>query len=96
MCCLALIAGFIGPRLAAVRLVDLRSDSLGSRFQLVDLAALGILVLPWTTLAYVLMWSVVGGVERLRSGSSWRSVLPIDIASYSARAAKSRYQSTAY
>ncbi len=94
MCCLALIAGFIGPRLAAVLwwIFDpTRWDlAFGSWF----LPVLGILLLPWTTLAYVLMWSAVGGVE----GWEWIIVgigFAADIATYSSRAAKSRYQ-TAY
>ena len=95
MCCLALIAGFIGPRLAAVLWWIFDPTRWDLAFSSWIWPALGILVLPWTTLAYVLMWSVVGGVE----GWEWLVValgLAIDIASYSARAAKSRYGSTAY
>ena len=51
---------------------------------------LGLLLLPWTTLMYLLMWSVVGGV----SGAEWLVValgVVLDLASYSSRYAKSRY-----
>lgn len=92
MCCLALIAGFLGPRIAAVLwwIIDpTRWDlAFGSWFWPV----LGILLLPWTTLAYVLMWSVGGGVE----GWEWLVValgFAVDVAAYSSRAAKARHQS---
>ena len=50
---------------------------------------LGLVFLPWTTLMYVIVWSPVGGVE----GAEWILValgLALDIASYSARAARRR------
>ena len=92
MCCLALIAGFIGPRLAAVVWWIADPTRWDLAFSSWIWPLLGILVLPWTTLAYVLMWSVVGGVE----GWEWIVValgFAIDVATYSSRAAKSRYQS---
>lgn len=52
---------------------------------------LGLLFLPWTTLAYVLAWSPIGGV----SGGEWLFValgVVADIATYSARKASSAYQ----
>ncbi len=54
---------------------------------------LGLIFLPWTTLAYVLMWSVVGGVE----GAEWLVValgFVADVMTYSSRAATSRYQAS--
>ena len=50
---------------------------------------LGLLFLPWTTLMYVIAWSPVGGVE----GAEWLLValgLALDIATYSARAARGK------
>ena len=50
-------------------------------------AFVGLLFLPWTTLAYVIVWSPVGGVD----GAEWLLVvlgLILDIASYSARATR--------
>ena len=91
MCCLALIAGFIGPRIAAVLWWIFDPTRWDLAFGSWIWPALGILLVPWTTLAYVLMWSVVGGVE----GWEWLVValgFAIDIASYSARAARSKYQ----
>ena len=52
---------------------------------------LGLIFLPWTTLAYVLAWGPLDSV----SGLGWLVVaigLAGDIATYSSRAAKSRYQ----
>ena len=54
---------------------------------------LGLIFLPWTTLAYLVVWSPVGGV----SGAEWIVValgLLLDIATYSSRAAANRYQSS--
>jgi hypothetical protein len=95
MCCLALLAGFLGPRLAAVVwwLADPTRWDLAFSSWVWPL--LGIIFLPWTTLAYVLVWSTVGGVE----GLEWLVVglgFAADLATYSARAAKSRYQTTTF
>ena len=95
MCCLALVAGFIGPRLAAALWWIFDPTRWDLAFSSWFWPALGILFLPWTTLAYVLMWSAVGGVE----GWEWIVVglgLAIDIATYSSRAAKARYQTTTF
>jgi hypothetical protein len=51
---------------------------------------LGLLVAPWTTLMYLLAWSPVSGV----SGAEWILVglgVILDIATYSAKPAQSRY-----
>ena len=53
---------------------------------------LGLVFLPWTTLAYVIAWGPLHGV----SGLGWLVValgLAGDIATYGARSAKTRYQS---
>jgi hypothetical protein len=92
MCCLALIAGFLGPRLAALLWWIVDPTRWDLAFSSWIWPFLGIIFLPWTTLAYVLMWSVVGGVE----GWEWIVValgFALDVASYSARAARARYQS---
>jgi len=94
VCCLALVAGFLGPRLAAALWWIVDPTRWDLAFSSWFLPVLGILLLPWTTLAYVLMWSAVGGVE----GWEWIVValgFALDLATYSSRAAKSRYQ-TAY
>ena len=91
MCCLALTAGFLGPRISIVfwwifgNKVDVAFDSW-------IWPLLGLIFLPWTTLAYVIAWGPVYDV----SGWGWLLValgFAADIATYSARSAKSRYQS---
>ena len=65
------------------------SDTIGNAFSGWVVVALGFLFLPWTTLMYVIAWSPVGGVE----GAEWLLValgLALDIATYSARAARGK------
>jgi hypothetical protein len=86
MCCLALIAGLIGPRVALF-IWWVFGDKVDAAFDSWVWPLLGLIFLPWTTLAYVLMWSPVGGVE----GWEWIIValgVVLDIASYSWRAAR--------
>ena len=91
MCCLALTAGILGPRVALfIWWVFGSKDDAAFSSWLWPL--LGLIFLPWTTLAYVLAWGPLDGV----SGLGWLVValgLAADIATYSSRAAKSRYQS---
>ena len=56
MACLSLILALISPRLALVAMW-LLSDILGRAFDGVLLPILGFFLLPWTTLAYALMWN---------------------------------------
>jgi hypothetical protein len=90
MCCLALIAGFLGPRLALFVWWAF-GDKVDDAFSSWIWPLLGLIFLPWTTLAYVLAWGPLDGV----SGVGWLVValgLAADIATYSSRAAKSRYR----
>jgi hypothetical protein len=89
MCCLLLLFAALGPRFAIIAMwlfgnrVDLAFDS-----WLWPLA--GLLVAPWTTLMYLLMWSAVGGV----SGAEWIVVglgVVLDLATYAGRPAQQRY-----
>jgi hypothetical protein len=91
MCCLALIAGFIGPRVALF-IWWVLGDKVDAAFSTWIWPLLGLVFLPWTTLAYVIAWGPLDGV----SGLGWLVVglgLAGDIATYGARSAKSRYQS---
>jgi hypothetical protein len=93
MCCLALVAGFLGPRIALF-IWWVFGSKVDAAFDTWVWPLLGLIFLPWTTLAYVVMWSAIGGVE----GWEWLIValgFAADVATYSARSAKSRYQ-TAY
>jgi hypothetical protein len=93
VCCLALTAGFLGPRIALF-IWWVFGSKVDAAFDTWVWPLLGLVFLPWTTLAYVVVWSPIGGVE----GWEWLIValgVAADVASYSARSAKARYQ-TAY
>ena len=90
MCCLVGAAAIIGPRFA-VAIWWIFGDKVGQAFDSWIWPLLGLVFLPWTTLAYVVAWGPLHGV----SGAGWLLValgLAGDIATYSARAAKARYQ----
>jgi hypothetical protein len=87
VCCAVLLAFGLGPRIALV-LMWIFGDRIDHVFDSWFVPLLGLLLLPWTTLMYVLVWSP-GGVD----GGEWILValgVVLDIASYSARAAKGR------
>ena len=63
MCCLALTAGLIGPRIALVLWWIFDSNRFDLAFSTWVWPFLGILFLPWTTLAYLVVWSPVVGVD---------------------------------
>jgi len=91
MCCLALAAGVLGPRIALLAWW-IFGDKVDAAFSTWVWPLLGLLFLPWTTLAYVIAWGPLNGV----SGAGWLLValgVAVDIASYSARAARARYRS---
>jgi hypothetical protein len=90
VCCLALLAGFLGPRVALLFWWIL-GDKVDAAFDSWFWPLLGLLFLPWTTLFYVIVWSPVGGVE----DEEWLFValgVVLDVVTYSARAARSRYR----
>jgi hypothetical protein len=71
---------FISPRLALI-VLWLFSDLLSRAFESWFVPFLGFLVLPWTTLAYGVMWSSSNGVN----GFEWFIVVLaflIDLGSY--------------
>jgi hypothetical protein len=89
VCCFFLLLATLGPRFALV-LMWLFGDRVDRAFDSWIWPLLGLIFLPWTTLAYVLAWSPVGGV----SGVEWLFVaigLVADIATYSARKAGNLY-----
>jgi hypothetical protein len=90
MCCLVLTAGVLGPRIALLAWW-IFGDKVDLAFDSWIWPLLGLIFLPWTTLAYVIAWGPLNGV----SGAGWLLValgVAADIATYSARAAKSRYR----
>jgi hypothetical protein len=91
VCCLALTAGLIGPRVALLAWW-IFGDKVDAAFSTWIWPLLGLLLLPWTTLMYVIAWGPLNGV----SGAGWLLVaigVGLDVATYSARAAKAKYQS---
>ena len=92
MCCLVLTAGFLGPRVALL-VWWIFGERVELAFDTWVWPLLGLIVLPWTTLAYVLVWSPIVGVD----GGEW-IVVGIgflgDVLKYTSRAASSRYQSS--
>jgi hypothetical protein len=89
MCCFLLVLVALGPRFAIIAMW-LFGDRVELAFDSWLWPLLGLLVAPWTTLMYLLTWSVVGGV----SGSDWIFVglgFALDVATYAARSAKARY-----
>jgi len=90
VCCLALTAGFLGPRIALVAWW-IFGDKVDAAFDTWLWPLLGLIFLPWTTLLFVIAWSPIGGVE----GWEWLLValgVALDLASYGSRAARSSYQ----
>lgn len=65
MCCLLLVAGLIGPRVAFV-LTWIFSDRVSIAFHNGVLwPLLGLIILPWTALAYVFAYAPIFGVSTL-------------------------------
>jgi len=65
--CLAVLLALISPRLALVA-VWLLSDILSRAFDSLLLPFIGFFVLPWSTLAYAIMWDI--GTHRV-AGFEW-------------------------
>lgn len=87
MCCLLLVMLAIGPRFALL-LTWIFGDRVELAFDSWVWPLLGLLFLPWTTLAYVLVWSRSG-----LSGGEWVVVaigFAADILTYTSRAAMQR------
>ena len=81
MPCLAALLALISPRLAII-FIWIFSDILGRAYDSWFLPVLGFFILPWTTLAYAVMWDV--GTHRV-SGFEWFVVVLAflaDLASY--------------
>ncbi len=94
MCCFFLLFVLLGPRFAVLA-IWIFGDRVELAFDGWLLPLLGLLFLPWTTLMYLLVWSFPGGVN----GAEWIVValgVVLDLATYSARSAQSRYSRSGY
>ena len=83
MGCFAALLALISPRLALF-FIWIFSDLLGDAFDSWFVPLLGFFLLPWTTLAYALMWGAGGNDV---SGFEWFIVILAffaDLASYAA------------
>jgi hypothetical protein len=90
VCCLALTAGVLGPRIALLAWW-IFGDKVDAAFSTWVWPLLGLLFLPWTTLMYVIAWGPLNGV----SDAGWLLValgVGLDVATYGARSAKARYR----
>lgn len=86
--CLVFLLAIFAPRLALL-FVWIFGDRVELAFDTWIWPLLGLIFLPWTTLAYVFMWSPVGGVE----GAEWIVIafaVVIDLMSWASRAARRR------
>jgi hypothetical protein len=94
MCCLLIVLGLLGPRVAFLFtwLFTTRvTVAFGGEFWI---PALGLVFLPWTALFYVFAFAPIVGV----SSVGWVFVafgFVLDIATYSSRAAQRRFYSEA-
>lgn len=84
MACLVVLLAFISPRLALFA-IFLFSDLLSRAFDSWFVPFLGFILLPWTTLAYAVMW---GASTNEVTGFEWFIVIlafVIDLGSYANR-----------
>lgn len=91
MGCLVVLLALISPRLALF-FVWLFSDLLSRAFEAWYIPLLGFILLPWTTLAYAVMWSSSDRVY----GFEWFIVglfFLFDLASWASRRRRSSYRS---
>ena len=92
MCCFVLVLGFLGPRIAflwAWLFTPRVTDAFTGGFWL---PLLGLIFLPWTALAYIVVWSFADGVSPL----GWCVIalgFILDISSYGSRSAQARLSS---
>jgi len=91
MPCLAALLALIGPRVALIG-VAIFSNLISRAFDGLLLPLLGFLILPWTTLAYAIMWDI--GTHEVR-GFEWFVVILAFLADVSAYAAGPRARSRA-
>jgi hypothetical protein len=93
MCCLFLVAAGLGPRIAVLA-IWIFGDRVDPAFDSWVWPLLGVVFLPWTTLAYLVTWDRAGV-----SAGEWILILigfAADVATYASRAASQKYRRPAY
>jgi hypothetical protein len=89
VCCLLLVLGFAGPRVAFF-LWWIFGDKIDMVWSTWVWPLLGLIFLPWTSICYALAWGPIHHV----TGAGWLLVaigLFLDVASYASRSARARY-----
>ena len=87
VCCLALLAYGLGPRIALVAWW-LFGDKPDAAIDSWVWGLLGFLLLPWTTLMYIIAWSPVVGISGFWDWALIVLGVALDIATYAAKPAQ--------
>ena len=86
MCCFVLVLGFLGPRIAfLVYWLAYPTKTMLAFNDMWIVPVLGVVLLPWTSLAWVLLWPIGGFSWILIAGA-----FALDIATYFGRTAQHR------
>ena len=95
VCCLVLLASGLGPRIALL-VWWLFGDKPDAAIDSWVWGLLGFLLLPWTTLMYIIAWSPVVGIDGFWDVALIALGVVLDIASYAAKPAQRMRTSTSY
>ena len=95
MCCLALSAGFIGPRFALL-MWWIFGDKVDAAFSSFFWPLLGLLFLPWTTFMFIIAWSPAVGVTGFWDWLLVGLGVALDVATYAAKPAQRMRASSSY
>lgn len=90
MCCLALTAGFLGPRIALF-VWWIFGDKPDQAIESWVWGLLGFLFLPWTTLFFIVAWSPIVGVSGFWDWLLVAIGVVLDIATYASKPAQRAY-----
>ena len=93
MCCLLILATGLGPRIALL-FWWLFGDKPDAAIDSWVWGLLGFLLLPWTTLMYIIAWSPLVGVDGFSDGLLVVLGVVLDVATYAARPARRMRTST--
>jgi len=95
VCCVLLLAGGIGPRIALF-FWWIFGDKPDAAISSWVWGVLGFLFLPWTTLMFIIAWSPVVGIDGFWDYVLIALGLALDIATYAAKPAQRMRGSHAY
>jgi hypothetical protein len=95
MCCIALLAAGIGPRIALF-FWWIFGDKPDAAIDSWIWGVLGFLFLPWTTFMYIVAWSPVVGIDGFWDYVIVGLGIALDIATYAYKPAQRMRSSSAY